>query len=214
MILKPGMRKILTFAFASAALLAAGGCTQNQINPADNAQTSVSTVEIMPGRSIKHTTVEASALQPGNWYKVKGQLTINGNLPDNTKIQTEGGPLVVNGNVGKADLRAFSIPVQYKETQVPAVCDSRNFLTTMIDNHSLSHGNAWDRMMATSHIKSSIVPCTKTVNVPEPVSPGIIINGTTSKDTKTFAHAGVSINQPVQTPSPAAAAAAARTLQL
>jgi len=130
------MKRPLKLAFATvcaAALLTGCDMRNYDIGPSaerDELKGSVAQEQVFTGGPAQaHTTLSARFLESGKSYRVRGALTIEGNVPEKTSITVYDGELTVNGKVGKDARLQVSIPlVTHTETSTgPGYCHRMGF---------------------------------------------------------------------------------------
>jgi hypothetical protein len=190
---------LLTAFIGASALL--GGCAPGgpigAANSAPELKGQTVAEEIAPGMNIRSTTIDASALKANGFYRVSGKLTVNGNLPDGVRIDSNGGPIVVNGDLGhKTTLRAL-IPVDvHKEYKPNFWCKAADVsdvivgVTAALDSDNSTAGRVAGVELATSESK-----CWKPVSELRYAAPGITVNGKVDSKADTLAtYASVVVN--------------------
>jgi hypothetical protein len=125
------MKRPLKLAFATvcaAALLTGCDMRNYDIGPSaerDELKGSVAQEQVFTGGPAQaHTTLSARFLESGKSYRVRGALTIEGNVPEKTSITVYDGELTVNGKVGKDASLHVRVPlVTHTETsRGPGYC--------------------------------------------------------------------------------------------
>lgn len=139
----PTARKRLAMGITSLSLAFLAACGQPAAKLGDAAETpdlrgsTVTETVFAGGTADRHTTIDATALKSGQHYAITGTLTINGDLPEKTKLDVINGTLTINGDVGAHSRLNVQLPiVTHSETHImPMTIVSscgRNCMTTRV----------------------------------------------------------------------------------
>lgn len=111
-------RHSLTLAFATtaaAALLTGCDLRNNHIGPTaerDELKGSIRNEQVFTGGPEQtHTTISAAVLKPGKSYQANGALTIEGDIPEKTRLYVNHGELTVRGSIGKEAFVQVAVPL-------------------------------------------------------------------------------------------------------
>lgn len=109
--------KLTKTAAALAICFAVAGCQdsyelgENSKNPSLTGQTRITTLFNGAVEKGQHVTIKGYHLEEDTRYTFDGSVTINGDLPDKSRLIVNNGKVVVNGNVGEEARIDVDLPI-------------------------------------------------------------------------------------------------------